>query len=113
VVIPVKPGYVGTFSEGLAPIITSNKFGFIDKNGWQVIAPQFDWTGGFSEGLAVVRAGGARGGKYGYIDRAGRLVIPLQFDNAQSFEGGLARVWTAGRQGYIDKTGAYVWKPSK
>jgi len=40
-------------------------------------------------------------------------VIRPQFDNAHNFNGGLARVWLAGKQGYIDKSGNFVWKPTK
>ncbi|HEY0099750.1 MAG TPA: WG repeat-containing protein, partial [Pyrinomonadaceae bacterium] len=80
-----------------------------DRAALNVIAPQFDWTGGFSEGLALVKTGG----KFGYIDKTGRLTIRPQFDNAHNFNGGLARVWLAGKQGYIDKSGNFVWKPTK
>jgi hypothetical protein len=51
---------------------------------------------------------------WGYIDHAGKLVIPANFDSADDFSGGLARVSLAdGSDGYIDKTGKYVWQPSK
>jgi hypothetical protein len=112
-VIPVQAGYVGSFSEGLAPIIVANKFGYIDRAGAQLVKPQFDWATGFSEGLARVKVGGKSGAKYGFIDRTGQLVVPAQFDNAQDFAGGLARVYVGGKQGYIDKSGRYVWQPTK
>ncbi|PSO79918.1 MAG: hypothetical protein BRC51_06045 [Cyanobacteria bacterium SW_12_48_29] len=34
--------YAGEFSEGLAPIKISDKWGYIDKTGEMVINPQFD-----------------------------------------------------------------------
>ena len=71
------------------------KWGYINKSGIYVIAPQFDGTRPFSEGLAVVWIGGdglGRGGKWGYIDTQGAVVIPLQFDQVSPFTEGLAAV---------------------
>jgi hypothetical protein len=49
----------------------------------------------------------------GYIDHAGTMVIKAQFDRAGRFQGGIARVLIGNKWGYIDKTGNYVWEPSK
>lgn len=56
-------------------------------------------------------------GKYGFIDKTGKVVIP-QFDEAFGFDDGLATViWigygAARKEGYIDKTGRYIWKPTR
>jgi hypothetical protein len=68
----------------------------------------------FSEGLAVVVDEHFR---WGYIDRAGQVVIEPLFDEAGPFRGELARVEIKVRDGrmagYIDRTGRYVWEPSK
>jgi hypothetical protein len=69
-----------------------------------VIAPQFDLSYGFSEGLAAVRVGK----KDGYIDKTGRMVIKPKFDVASDFSGGLARVLVDGKHWYIDKSGKYI-----
>jgi hypothetical protein len=94
------------FKEGLASIMVgtypNEKVGFIDIEGRAVIEPQFDSTGGFANGVAVVSESGQehwrvlqdKGGqvhhrrdrKYGYIDRGGKLVIPYQFDEAGDFQ---------------------------
>jgi hypothetical protein len=29
------------------------------------------------------------------------------------FADGVAKVWVGGKMGYIDKTGNYIWKPTK
>ncbi len=101
---------LSTFSEGLAGIKTGDKWGFIDRQGDQIIPPTFDNIYPFSEGLAAV----AIQGKYGFIDRQGKIVIPPTFDRAFSFKSGLAPV-TIGeygtvnaRVGYIDRTGKLV-----
>ncbi len=111
----------GYFSEGLAAVcgginvsrLTSSsefpesylKWGYIDKSGRHVVAPQFDYGEAFSEGLAAVRP--EKDGKWGYIDRTGRMVIAPQFDKAGEFVNGLGPV---GRESVmlIDKTGKTV-----
>ncbi len=67
----------------------------------------------FSERFARILIGN----KWGYIDRKGRIIIKAQFDSASDFSGGLAQVtMRVGKdhlEGYINKTGKYVWAPSK
>ncbi|MCL6590461.1 MAG: WG repeat-containing protein [Firmicutes bacterium] len=43
-----------SFSEGLAAVKITGKWGFIDTKGNVVITPSFDKVGSFSEGLAVI-----------------------------------------------------------
>ena len=100
------------FSEGLAPVLSFNKLGFIDRTGKVVVEPMFRETSGFSEGLAAVKIIGSDGRYvWGYIDRAGRFAIAPQFREAHPFAGGLARVATAeGEKQLIDGTGKVVWR---
>jgi WG containing repeat len=91
------------------------KFGYIDKTGKVVIAPQFFIAQDFSEGLAAVRVEESAVGKFGYIDRTGRMVIPPRFNQARPFSEGLSAVETSaqvvGNQvvdtawGFIDRAG--------
>jgi WG containing repeat len=117
------------FSEGLAPAQVMSEmrwcatdengsrygspksFGYIDKTGKMVIAPQFEYAAPFREGLARVST--CR--KAGFIDKTGKVVIPLQFEEAFSFRGGLARVSNRGSEAfaYIDKTGKVIWPRSQ
>lgn len=95
------------FSEGLAPVMEAEKWGFIDKQGRMVIEPKFDGAEPFSDGMARVKMGDA----WGYIDRTGALVIGFQYEHAEDFVDGLAPVgrWDdEGEDGefyYIDKRG--------
>ena len=100
------------FSEGLAPVLSFNKLGFIDKTGKVVIEPLFRETSGFSEGVAAVKVIGSDGQYvWGYIDRAGRFAIAPQFREAEPFAGGLARVTTAdGKKQLIDGAGKVIWQ---
>lgn len=103
------------FREGLAPVLSFNKLGFMDRAGKVVIAPEFRETKGFSEGLAAVKIIGSDGEySWGYIDRAGKFVIAPRFRAAEPFAGGLARVTTFdGGQLLIDAGGKVVWQLSK
>jgi hypothetical protein len=103
-----KSDLPGCFPQG-------GKFGYIDKTGKVVIAPQFFVAQDFAEGLAAVRVEETSDSKYGYIDRTGQVVIPPRFHQAGSFAEGLAAVETSARVvgnqvvdiawGFIDKAG--------
>jgi hypothetical protein len=91
------------------------KFGYIDKTGKVVIAPQFFVAQDFADGLAAVRVEETAGSKFGYIDRTGHMAIAPSFHQAGPFSEGLAAVETSARVvgnqvvdiawGFIDKTG--------
>ncbi len=55
----------------LFPVEIGGEWGYIDKAGKVVIAPQFDDALDFSEGLASVRIGW----KWCYIDKTGKIVF--------------------------------------
>ncbi len=104
--------FVKPFSEGLAAVSVAPKkiaCYFFAVN----ITPEHQMI------VLAVPRGGCRGAgvshlPWGYIDHSGKLVIPANFDSADDFSSGLAKVYLAdGSEGYIDKTGKYVWQPSK
>jgi len=104
---------VEDFSEGLAAVqITSNidgLFGFIDREGHQVIPPKFAWAGSFSQGLAVVTVPETK--KKGFINPKGDWAIPPQFEYAIGFSEDLAAVQVGEKWGYIDRKGTRVIPP--
>lgn len=95
------------FSEGLAPVMKGDKWGYADKSGKVVIEPLFDDAWPFSGGLARVM----QGEFYGYIDTRGRAAIPARFLAADDFSEGLAAVSESSHEEkdsyyYIDRDGA-------
>jgi hypothetical protein len=94
-------------NSGLYPIAVDGKHGFMDKSGKTVIAPQFDDTGSFSEGLAAVKVGT----RFGFINSKGSIVIAPQFDEASAFSDGRAAVRVGTKFGFIDKKGGMAIVP--
>jgi hypothetical protein len=103
------------FSEALAPVLSFNKIGFINKEAKVVIEPLFRETKGFSEGLAGVKIIGSDGNYvWGFIDRTGKFALDAQFKEVQPFAGGLAHVVTLDdKEQLIDSSGKVVWQVSK
>lgn len=104
--------HIGPFHEGMAAVWTEDGYGFIDKNGNEVIAPAYGDVSSpyFSDGLALV----GKDGKYGYIDKTGKEVIKLQYDNygygphGPEFSDGLALMGKNGKYIYVNKKGKEV-----
>ena len=74
--------------DGLAPVVTADRWGYIDKTGKLAIAPQFEIADPFSDGRALVGVGG----KFGYINTKGAFVINPQFNGAGRFSDKLAPI---------------------
>ncbi|MNJ91958.1 KWG Leptospira [compost metagenome] len=96
---------VRDFSEGLAPVKTTDKkIGFVNPKGEMVIPAQFENTGYFSNGLAWVKTVDR---KYGFIDKTGKWVLEPQFEMAKDFDAksGLARVKKGEKWCYVNAKG--------
>ncbi|TAF06718.1 MAG: hypothetical protein EAZ77_11695 [Nostocales cyanobacterium] len=96
-----------SFSEDMAAVAITNKWGYIDKTGQIIIPAQYDEAKSFSEGVAAVKIGN----QWTYIDKTGQTIIKLEFDDAGSFATGLAAVKVGKQWGYIDKLGNFVITP--
>lgn len=100
------------FDDGtLAAVLDSDngRWGFVNKKGEYVIAPQYDFAGDFSENVAAVALSfEGENPLWGYIGRDGSFIEGLepQFLSAGPFSSGLALVSDiSGAAYYIDKTG--------
>jgi len=117
--IIIPPLFAGAdirFSNNMCAVWDKG-FGYIDNAGKLVIPCDFYLGEHFSEGLAVVKPKG-KGKGYGYIDNTGTMKINPTFTLAESFKNGLALVTTGNKyeeykHGYVDKTGDYVWEPTR
>ncbi len=139
--IVIKPQFVavGEFSEGLAPVLIGDKWGYINQKGEVVIAPRWQkseqgWkqiVSPFYQGLAivieavrwsVVDDSNYYAYKCGYINTKGEYVIQPKFRaSCGVFSDGLARTEVdvlgdevetgKGWIGFIDQKGDWVIKP--
>ena len=66
------------FCEGLAVVKKSDKYGYIDKTGREVIPCQYDYAEQFYEGRAKVLV--MKPFDIFYIDKTGREVAPYAYD---------------------------------
>lgn len=105
--------YIGadSFHEGLATVQnTDDKFGYIDKQGKEVIQPQFGLAYRFNEGYAAVEK---PTGGWSFIDKSGKLAF-TGYSTLEGFSEGLAAVCLATdtsivkKRGYINHAGQLV-----
>ncbi len=104
-----RPGLY--FSEGLAAVKFSGKWGFIDNKGNEIVPCIYNRVEDFQEGLAGVNLNG----KWGFIDKQGNKVIHCKYDKVRAFKEGVAWVRLSERSarlreyeggwGAIDKNG--------
>lgn len=96
-----------TIDYKLIPVLSGEKWGYIDHKGRFVVNPQFNDCSLFSEGLALVKSSNDR---VGYINSKGAFVIEPKYKTGTDFSEGLAFV--VREDGYpecIDKTGEVIF----
>lgn len=87
--------HIAEFNNHMSKAVGENgKYGYYDRSGNEVIAPQFNTAEPFSEGLACVSKNDEYGvNKYGFINTKGETVIPFMFSlQPGNFSSGLAYV---------------------
>ena len=97
--MPCKYDYEDIFSEGLAKVRINWEYGFINKEGKEVIPLKYDDAESFFGSIALVFKGeinkyeSQKKGKYGYINQEGKKIIPLKYNYAESSSEGLVLVF--------------------
>ncbi len=99
--------YITKFNETLICVLKDDKYGFINKDGKEVVKPVYDWVDDFFEGLARVEIND----KWGFINKEGKKVVKPIYDWVSTFEEDLAKVEKDGKYGLINKKGEEVVKP--
>ena len=93
VAVKFKYDEVRKFSEEMAAVKVSGKWGFINKSGKEVIKPEYDVATDFENGFAKVKLNG----RWGCINKKGKVVVPIEYNTVLPIREGLAGV----RRGYI------------
>ena len=90
--------------NGLIKVRLDGKYGFINKDGEEIIPCKYEDADAFSDGLAKVKS--AEG--WGFVNENGEEIIPCKYEDADAFSGGLARVKTAEGWGFVNKDGEEI-----
>lgn len=80
---------------------SSDKWGFIDKNGREVIPCQWEDNHHFSGGLAAVQDSNYR---WGFIDKTGKVVLPCKWHDVVILDNGKVRAQTEKYDSWYDIT---------
>ena len=88
-VIPCVYSCAFYFKNGMARVISGNKWCCIDRNANVSLSLECEYLSDFTEGLARVCS---KGGKWGYIDVNGTFVVPCDYNRASDFNNGVAAV---------------------
>ena len=64
--------------EGLIAVKSDGKFGFVDKNGKEVIPPRYEEVMPFVRGISAVK----RNGKWGFVDKRGKEIVSPTYEFA-------------------------------
>ena len=81
------------------------RYAFEDFPNFLELTQQYDYVGGLSEGLAIVKLDN----KYGFIDSTGTLVIPLEYDECSRYgRGEYIHAKKNGKWGVINPKGETV-----
>ncbi|HSC52078.1 MAG TPA: WG repeat-containing protein [Phnomibacter sp.] len=86
--LPEQYSYAEPFVGEYAAVKQNESWGFINKKGEEIIAPQYEAVGNFSESLCAVKLDD----RWGYINPKAELVIPCRYVSAGRFEQGKACV---------------------
>ncbi|MBK9511681.1 MAG: WG repeat-containing protein [Cytophagaceae bacterium] len=105
------------FENGYARVIKNNKYGLVDRDGKEIIKPQYEYLRSFNDdGLAIFQINK----KFGLIDKTNKIVAPPKYsDIDQLGRFGLNKVaiidktdgYGARKFGMIDSKGKEIIKP--
>ncbi|WP_227681284.1 MULTISPECIES: WG repeat-containing protein [unclassified Psychrobacter] len=102
---------------GLIPVQRSNKVGYINMQGREVVPVVYDllgesagWARGVSEGRIVVK----KNGNYGVINTANKTIVPFSaaISDIDDYRGGVARVNKSRAISWLDKNGNTTSDPN-
>ncbi|NJM46880.1 MAG: WG repeat-containing protein [Alkalinema sp. RU_4_3] len=85
------------------------RYGVMNFQGELISPADKDFIGAISEGLIPFEVNN----KAGFMDAQGKIVIEPRFDSVLSFSNSRAYVTLGTDQGYIDRSGQFIWRSKK
>lgn len=95
---------ISAYQEGAAIIKLENKYGLINKQGYEICQPVYDDIHLYNAGYAAVK----KNGKWTFVNKQGQKLTPLRYDWVGGFNNGLAAVSTNGKWGLLNEQGFEV-----
>src|ERR1700741_3088108 len=96
---------IGKFVNGTAFVYKGGMVGLIDKDGKEIIKPEYEKISAFGEdGIAYTH----KRGKVGMINKQGTVIVENIYDHIGHFSMGKAVVRKDGLCGVINKTGKVI-----
>jgi hypothetical protein len=92
------------YSEGLLLMKKSNKRGYVNAIGEEVIPFKYKNAWNFKDGMARAR----KNKKWGFIDNNGNLAVEFNYRMVWDFKDGFAGVKKYGKWGFINKSGELI-----
>jgi len=90
--------------NGLIKVRLDGKYGFINKDGEEIIPCKYEDADAFSDGLARVHSKEG----WGFINKDGEEIIHCKYKYADAFSYGLARVQSKEGWGFVNKDGEEI-----
>ena len=90
--------------NGLIKVKLDGKYGFINKDGEEIIPCKYEDADNFPDGLVKVKS--AEG--WGFVNENGEEIIPCKYEKANGFWFGLAGVKSAEGWGFVNENGEEI-----
>lgn len=108
VLVRPKYSFLELSHDEVFRVEVKNKWGFINREGVEVLKPVYDSLSTFEDGVAEIKINGEKG----WIDRDFNLLGGRTFEETREFgQNGLAPVKADGLWGFINKAGQMVVEP--
>lgn len=95
---------ISEYQEGAAIIKLENKYGLVNKQGYEICQPIYDEIHLYNGGYAAVK----KNGKWTFVNKQGKKLTPLRYDWVGGFNDGLAAVLKDGKWGLLNEQGFEV-----
>jgi hypothetical protein len=95
---------VSALQEGVAITKMYDKFGLVNAQGVEIVAPRFDEIHPFVNGYAAAKLHG----KWSFLSKQGKKLSSFRYDWVGNFEAGYAPVQLNGKWGFVNEQGIEI-----